>query len=79
MEMSVEAAGFRHQVVGQGVQIGRFELGCLAPGKDFADDRMLALKGGKRLFVGSVLAGFGLLGFLVEVELSEKNLAELLG
>ena len=45
MEVGVEAAGFRDQVVRQGIQIGGFKFGGFAPSEDITDDRVLAFEG----------------------------------
>ena len=75
--MGVDAAGLRGDVVGEGVEVGGLDFGCLAVGEDFLDDGVNTEQGGEGLLVGFVLAGFGFLGLIQELEVIEEDLAEL--
>ena len=77
--MGVNAACRWHDVLWQRVEIGRLELGGFAPCEDVTDDRMLALKGAKRLLVSFVLAGLGFLRLVDEAEVVEEDFAKLFG
>ena len=79
VELGVDAAGFFHDVAGQGIEVGALELGGLAVFEDLVDDRVLAGEGRQGLLVGFELAGLGLLRLVGEAELVEEDLAELLG
>ena len=79
VEMGVDAAGFRNDVVRQRVEVGGLEFGGFAPGEDVGDDRVFAFERGERLLVGLVLAGLGFLRLVGEAEVVEEDFAELFG
>ena len=73
MEMRVDAPGFRDDVVRQGIEIGGLELRGFSPSQHIGDDWVLALQCGEGLLVRLVLAGFGLLRFISQIELIKKD------
>ncbi len=79
VEGGVDAAGFQLDVIWEGIEVCGFQFRSLAPGKNFLDDGVHAKEGGECLLVGLVLAGFGLLRLVEEVQVVEEDLAELLG
>ena len=75
--MSVDTVCLRGDVCGEGIKVGGLELCSFAVGEDFLDDGVDAEEGGEGLLVGFVLAGFGFLGLVEELEVIEEDLAEL--
>ena len=64
VEVGVDALVVGGDVVGEGVDVGGLELGGLAIEEDVGGDGVVDGEEGEGLFVGFVLAGFCLFGFV---------------
>ena len=79
VELGVDAAVLRADVLGQGVQVGALQLHVFPVGQDVFHDGMERRQGGKGFLIRDELPGFRLFGLLHQLQFPEKEIAELLG
>ena len=79
VKVGVDALVVGGDVVGEGVDVGRLELGGLAIEEDVGGDGVLDGEEGEGLLVGGVLAGFCFFRFVDQFEFFEEDFAKLFG